>query len=85
MRAGGGRLVVGVPQPPAPIVGDELLEMVAAGADVDVLGTDVGWLSFSADDGAHWSAPLQAPPDRLNVPHIMEVTGGGIRLRELAV
>ena len=38
---------------------------------------DTGWLSFSADHGRHWSAPVQAPADRFNVPHIMEVTGGG--------
>ncbi len=38
---------------------------------------DTGWLSFSTDHGAHWSAPVQAPADQLNVPHIMEVTGGG--------
>jgi hypothetical protein len=37
---------------------------------------DIGWLSFSADHGQHWSAPVQAPADRFNVPHIMEVTGG---------
>jgi hypothetical protein len=39
--------------------------------------SDTGWLSYSTDHGAHWSAPVQAPPDRRNVPHIMEVTGGG--------
>jgi hypothetical protein len=38
---------------------------------------DPGWLSFSTDHGARWSAPVQAPADRLNVPHIMEVIGGG--------
>jgi hypothetical protein len=38
---------------------------------------DTGWLSYSTDQGAHWSAPVQGPRDRLNVPHIMEVTGGG--------
>jgi hypothetical protein len=37
---------------------------------------DVGWLSYSTDHGKHWSAPIQAPPDTLNVPHIMEVVGG---------
>jgi hypothetical protein len=37
---------------------------------------DVGWLSVSTDRGKHWSAPVQAPPDRLNVPHVMEVAGG---------
>ncbi|TMC33995.1 MAG: exo-alpha-sialidase [Chloroflexi bacterium] len=38
---------------------------------------DVGWLSFSSDGGRSWSAPIQAPADRLNVPHLMEVAGGG--------
>jgi hypothetical protein len=38
---------------------------------------DVGWLSYSTDHGAHWSTPVQAPPDRLNVPHVMQVAGGG--------
>jgi hypothetical protein len=47
------------------------------GTNPDGSANDIGWLSYSTDHGAHWSAPLQAPPDRLNVPHIMEVTGGG--------
>jgi hypothetical protein len=38
---------------------------------------DIGWLSYSIDHGAHWSTPVQVPPDRLNVPHVMEVAGGG--------
>ena len=38
--------------------------------------SDTGWISFSTDGGAHWSGPAQASPDTLNVPHIMEVTGG---------
>ena len=38
---------------------------------------DIGWLSFSIDHGQHWSAPRQVPADRRNVPHIVEVTGGG--------
>jgi hypothetical protein len=38
---------------------------------------DTGWLSYSSDHGASWSTPIQVPPDRLNVPHIMEVAGGG--------
>lgn len=37
---------------------------------------DTGWLSFSADHGAHWPAPRQAPADRLSVPRIMEVAAG---------
>ena len=47
------------------------------GTNPDGSANDIGWLAFSTNHGAHWSAPLQAPPDRLNVPHIMEVTGGG--------
>jgi hypothetical protein len=38
---------------------------------------DVGWLSYSTDHGAHWSTPIQVPPDQANVPHVMEVAGGG--------
>ncbi len=47
------------------------------GTNPDGSPNDTGWLSFSTDHGRHWSAPVQAPADRLNVPHIMEVTGGG--------
>jgi hypothetical protein len=47
------------------------------GSNPDGSANDVGWLSYSTDHGARWSAPLQVPPDQLNVPHIMEVTGGG--------
>lgn len=37
--------------------------------------TDVGWVSFSANGGKTWSAPVQATPDKKNVPHIVEVLG----------
>ncbi len=47
------------------------------GTNPDGSANDTGWLSFSTSHGARWSAPVQAPPDRLNVPHIMEVAGGG--------
>ena len=39
--------------------------------------SDLGWLSYSTDHGVRWSAPMRVPPDRRNVPHIMEVTGAG--------
>jgi hypothetical protein len=47
------------------------------GTNGDGTANDTGWLSFSIDHGLHWSAPLQATPDQLDVPHIMEVAGGG--------
>jgi hypothetical protein len=47
------------------------------GTNSDGRPEDIGWLSYSTDGGTHWSAPLQAPADTLNVPHIMEVTGAG--------
>ena len=47
------------------------------GTNPDGSANDTGWLSFSTDHGAHWSAALQAPADRLDVPHIMQVAGGG--------
>ena len=48
------------------------------GTNPDGSANDIGWLSFSTDHGRHWSAPTQGPPDRVgNVPHIMEVAGGG--------
>jgi hypothetical protein len=39
--------------------------------------TDIGWLSFSADGGREWSAPVQATPDEDHTPHIIEVAGAG--------
>jgi hypothetical protein len=39
--------------------------------------TDIGWVSFSADGGRMWSAPVQATPDDKDVPHITEVIGAG--------
>jgi hypothetical protein len=47
------------------------------GTNPDGSANDVGWLSYSTDHGQNWSAPLQAPSDRLDVPHIMQVAGGG--------
>ena len=47
------------------------------GTNADGSPNDVGWLSFSTDHGQRWSTPVQAPLDRLNVPHIMEVAGAG--------
>jgi hypothetical protein len=47
------------------------------GTSSDGSATDTGWLSYSTDHGSRWSAPIQATADRLNAPHIMEVTGGG--------
>jgi len=45
------------------------------GTNSDGTANDIGWLSWSTDHGQHWSSPVQATPDTLNFPHIMEVTG----------
>jgi hypothetical protein len=47
------------------------------GTNPDGSAKDTGWLSFSTDGGLQWSDPTQAPVDTLNVPHIMEASGGG--------
>lgn len=46
------------------------------GTDASGQADDIGWLSYSTDHGATWSAPLQAPNDRRDAPHIIEVSGG---------
>jgi hypothetical protein len=45
--------------------------------DTQGANNDIGWLSYSTDHGATWSAPAQVPLDQSNVPHVMEVAGGG--------
>jgi hypothetical protein len=47
------------------------------GTNPDGTANDVGWLSFSTDHGNSWSAAIQVTPDELNVPHIVQVAGGG--------
>ncbi|RAG85950.1 hypothetical protein DN069_09245 [Streptacidiphilus pinicola] len=44
--------------------------------DTQGQSTDTGWLSYSRDHGATWSAPVQAPADTLQVPHIIQVVAG---------
>jgi hypothetical protein len=46
------------------------------GTAADGTPDDIGWLSYSTDHGRTWSAPVQATPDTLKVPHVMEVAGG---------
>ncbi len=38
---------------------------------------DTGWLSYSTDHGATWSAAVRVTPDAGLAAHIMEVTGAG--------
>jgi hypothetical protein len=44
--------------------------------DTQTPAGDIGWLSFSADDGDSWSAPVRVTPDTDNAVHIVEVLGG---------
>jgi hypothetical protein len=39
-------------------------------------GEDVGWLSYSTDDGEHWSPLLRVTPDTDLATHIVQVAGG---------
>ena len=45
------------------------------GKNPDGTANDIGWLSYSTDHGQHWSTPIKAIPDKLSVPHIIEVAG----------
>jgi hypothetical protein len=44
--------------------------------DTQTTSSDTGWLSYSTDHGASWSAPVQVT-DTANAPHIVEAAGGG--------
>jgi len=44
--------------------------------DTQTDSSDTGWLSFSTNRGKTWSSAIQATPDSVNAPHIMEVVGG---------
>jgi len=37
---------------------------------------DIGWLSYSANGGGAWSAPIRVTPDTGTAPHITESAGG---------
>jgi hypothetical protein len=39
-------------------------------------GGDIGWLSYSTDNGRTWTAARRVTPDRDNAEHIMAVVGG---------
>jgi len=39
-------------------------------------GADIGWISYSADQGQHWSAPQRVTPITDQATHIVEVVGG---------
>jgi hypothetical protein len=44
--------------------------------DTQAPAGDIGWLSFSDDDGASWSAPVRVTPDTDKAQHLTEVLGG---------
>jgi hypothetical protein len=44
--------------------------------DTQTSSSDIGWLSYSTDNGATWSAPTHVTTDNSTAAHIMEVTGG---------
>ena len=46
------------------------------GKNPDGTANDIGWFSYSTDHGKNWSTPIRPVPDKLNLPHIIEVAGG---------
>jgi hypothetical protein len=38
---------------------------------------DIGWLTWSTDNGAHWATPIRVTPDTDNAVHIVESVGAG--------
>jgi len=46
------------------------------GKNSDGSPNDIAWLSYSTDHGQTWSTPIKPIPDKLSVPHIIEVAGG---------
>jgi hypothetical protein len=40
-------------------------------------GRDIGWLSYSTDNGKHWSPLVRVIPATDNATHIVQVAGGG--------
>ncbi len=52
--------------------------------DTQTARGDIGWLSFSTDHGATWSAPRRVNPDHDNALHNVEVVGAGPGTAEVA-
>jgi hypothetical protein len=46
--------------------------------------SDIGWLSYSADRGRTWSAPIRVTPDSGNAVHIVESAGAGPGIADVA-
>jgi len=44
--------------------------------DTQTAAGDIGWLSYSTDDGTSWSAPARVTPDTDKAVHIVQVLGG---------
>lgn len=44
--------------------------------DTQGSGTDTGWLAYSTNDGATWSAPVRVTPDARAATHIVQAAGG---------
>lgn len=46
--------------------------------------SDIGWLSYSADRGRTWSAPIRVTPDHGNAVHIVQSAGAGPGIADVA-
>lgn len=54
------------------------------GTNAQGAAQDTGWLAYSTDHGATWSAPIQAPTETANAPHIITSTGAGAGFADVA-
>jgi len=52
--------------------------------DTQTAAGDIGWLSFSGNDGASWSAPVRVTPDADKAVHLVEVLGGAAGIAYVA-
>jgi hypothetical protein len=51
-------------------------EALYLAGDTQAKARDTGWLSYSANGGKAWSAPVRVTPDSTTAPHIVQSAGG---------
>jgi hypothetical protein len=52
--------------------------------DTQTSASDIGWLSYSTDEGRSWSVPIRVTADQDNAVHIVESDGAGPGVADIA-